>query len=372
MRIAFLCKRRYMGKDVVDDRYGRLYEIPFQLARLGHEVHGFCLGYQSPSEGDAIHDASPGRLTWHGRALASTRFARLAGYPLRLLGQLRRLKPDLLIGASDIPHVALTAWLARRLGCPYALDLYDNFEGFGQARIPGFVAALRWATRHAGLVTTTSDALADLVRDDYRAQGSVVSMPSTVDLEVFRPGDRAAAREALGLPMHGTLIGTAGGLLASRGVDVLYDAWQALAPSMPDAHLVLAGPIDPALPPPSAPRVNYLGMLAHRDTATLFQALDLGVIYLRDTPFGRYCFPQKAYEMIACGLPVVASNIGAMPALLADNPEALYHPESPKDLARAITLQLVARTLAGVAVDDWSTIIRRIEPAWARLAGSNP
>ena len=43
MRIAFLCKRRYMGKDVIDDRYGRLYEFPFQLARLGHEVHGVAV-----------------------------------------------------------------------------------------------------------------------------------------------------------------------------------------------------------------------------------------------------------------------------------------------------------------------------------------
>lgn len=33
MRVAFLCKRRYMGKDVILDRYARLYEIPFQLAR---------------------------------------------------------------------------------------------------------------------------------------------------------------------------------------------------------------------------------------------------------------------------------------------------------------------------------------------------
>jgi hypothetical protein len=41
MRIAFLCKRQYMGKDVILDRYARLYEIPYQLARLGHTVRGY-------------------------------------------------------------------------------------------------------------------------------------------------------------------------------------------------------------------------------------------------------------------------------------------------------------------------------------------
>ncbi|MGN2244813.1 glycosyltransferase family 4 protein [Frateuria sp. GZRR33] len=368
MRIAFICKRRYMGKDVIDDRYGRLYEIPLQLARLGHEVHGFCLGYRSESEGEAIHDALPGRLEWHARSLGSRALTRLAAYPSRLLGQLRRLQPDVLIGASDIPQVALTAWLARKLDRPYAVDLYDNFEGFGQARIPGFVTALRKATRHASLVTTTSDALAGLVRGTYRAEGTVVSMPSTVDLDVFRPGDRATAREALGLPVQATLIGTAGGLLASRGIGELYAAWNALAPSMPDAHLVLAGPVDPALPPPVAPRVHYLGMLAHRHTATLFQALDTGIIYLRDTPFGNYCFPQKAYEMFACGLPVVAADIGAMPALLADNPQALYRAGNAQDLLRAINHQLNFRAPAQLAVEDWATIIGRIELRLVELA----
>ncbi|MEW9571166.1 glycosyltransferase family 4 protein [Rhodanobacter sp. Si-c] len=368
MRIAFLCKRRYMGKDVIDDRYGRLYEFPFQLARLGHEVHGFCLDYRSGAEGSSIHAAAPGRLTWHARALGTaTAPLRAVAYPFRLLRQLRSLQPDLVVGASDIPHVALTAWLAGKLRLPYAVDLYDNFEGFGQARIPGFVPALRRATRLAGMVTTTSDALATLVRETYRAQGTVVPMPSTVDVSVFRPGERAAAREVLGLPEQATLIGTAGGLLANRGIGELYDAWQTLAAAMPDAHLVLAGPADPGLPPPVGPRVHYLGMLPHRDTATLFQALDLGVIYLRDTLFGRYCFPQKAYEMFACGLPVVASDVGAMPALLAGTPQALYQAGNASDLARAVACQLAARKPAGVEVADWTTIIRRVEPMLAGL-----
>lgn len=367
MRIAFLCKRRYMGKDVIDDRYARLYEIPFQLARLGHEVHGFCLGYRAEPEGDTPHDVSSGQLVWHARTLGSRRLPRLLGYPFRLLRQLRALKPDLLIGASDIPHVALAAWLAGKLQVPYAVDLYDNFEGFGQARIPGFVPALRKAVRRASLVTTTSEPLAGLVRDVYRARGTVIPMPSTVDLAVFRPGDRALARAALGLPADGLLVGTAGGLLESRGIGVLYDAWRRLETLMPDAHLVLAGPADPSLAPPSGPRVHYLGMLSHRDTATLFQALDVGIIYLRDTPFGRFCFPQKAYEMFACDLPVAAADVGVMPAILASQRQALYQAENPADLARAIADQRTAHRAPAAPVEDWATIIGRLEPLLAKL-----
>ena len=47
MRIAYLCKRHYMGKDVVLDRYARLYEIPFQLARFSVFPLAFDLTFVS-------------------------------------------------------------------------------------------------------------------------------------------------------------------------------------------------------------------------------------------------------------------------------------------------------------------------------------
>lgn len=366
MRIAFLCKRRYMGKDVVDDRYARLYELPFQLARLGHTVRGYCFGYQGQPDAVVTHDARPGELTWESRAFRRTRPWQCLAYPVRLLSRLRAFAPDLLIGASDIPHVVLAAWLARRLSVPYAVDLYDNFEGFGQARLPGMKQLLRAATRHAGVVTTTSEPLRRLVIEGYRALGRVLAMPSTADLAVFRPRDRRHCRQALGLPEDALLIGTAGGLYADKGVVALYHAWPRIAALHPDAHLVLAGPHDGSLPAPG-PRVHYLGQLPHARTAELFAALDLGVIYLRDTPFGRYCFPQKAYEMLACGLPVVAASIGAMADLLADVPSALYRADDVDDLVRAIDAQLRACKRPAVVIEDWASIIARVEPALVAL-----
>lgn len=372
MRIAFLCKRRYMGKDVIADRYARLYEIPFQLARRGHTVHGFCLSYQGHAEGQWEHDAAPGCLVWESRSLGRLRLPALATYPRHLLQRLREFAPNILIGASDIPHVVLTGWLARRLQRPYQIDLYDNFEGFGQARLPGMKPGLRWATRHASLVTTTSEPLRERVVHGYRAIGEVIAMPSTVDRSVFKPRDREACRRALGLPMDAVLIGTAGGLYRDKGIGSLYEAWAVLVAKHPRAHLVLAGPYDPSLPPPRGERVHYLGQLPHARTAELFAALDLGVIYLRDTPFGRYCFPQKAYEMLAAGLPVVSAAIGAMVPLLTDAPASLYRADDPADLARAVDAQLEHRYVPQVVIDDWATIVARLEPRLQAMAMRQP
>jgi glycosyltransferase involved in cell wall biosynthesis len=364
MRIAYLCKRRYMDKDVVLDRYARLYEIPRQLARLGHEIEAFCLAY-SPTIGDlnVAHDTHPGKLKWRSRNWGRLVAPRLVEYPWQLLRRLRTFDPDVIVAASDIPHVTLGAWLARKLRRPFVADLYDNFEGFGQARIPGMVPALRWAVRHADLVLTTSEPLRELVVSGYGARGEVITMPSSVDKAVFRHRDKDACRVALGLPTRVPLIGTAGGLVRDKGISMLYAAWEIVSQSRPDVHLVLAGPHNAELRPPAGDRVHYLGSLPHDRVAELFCALDVGAICILDTPFGRYCFPQKAYEMLACRLPVVAADVGAMGRLFDRwRDTCLYPSGDPAALAKRIEAQLDLRVVPSIPVEGWDQIISRIEP----------
>ena len=136
MRIVFLCKRRYMAKDVIVDRHARLYEIPRQLANLGHKVLRLCLSYYGDEEGEWAHETEAGELRWVSRCLGRTVLPGLLGYPWRALTTAREFAPDIIIGASDIPHVVVGHWLARRLNVPCVADLYDNFESFGLARIP--------------------------------------------------------------------------------------------------------------------------------------------------------------------------------------------------------------------------------------------
>lgn len=104
MRIAFPCKRQYMGKDVILDRYARLYEIPHQLAGLGHSVKGYCLDYHSESDGEWSHEGSPDSLDWESRSLGVLKLPRLIAFPGQLLKRLHAFQPNVIIGASDIPR----------------------------------------------------------------------------------------------------------------------------------------------------------------------------------------------------------------------------------------------------------------------------
>ena len=351
-----------MSKDVILDKYARLYEIPNQLALLGHQVECFCLSYQSHHEGTWDESDGLKSLIWHSKSYIGLKKIGILGYPVLLLKKLVQYQPDVVIAASDIPHIAWGAWCAKKLNVPFVADLYDNFEGFGQAKIPFFKTLLRHAVRQAQLITTTSQPLADLIIHDYAAQGQVVSLPSTVDLATFRSGNKSDAREKFGLLPNKQYIGTAGGLYKDKGVEVIYQAWEKLKHEMPNVHLVLAGPYQPDYPPPEEERVHYLGSLAHHEIATLFQALDVGIISILDTPFGRYCFPQKAYEMLACQLPVVVADIGEMSYLFRDSPQMLFQAGHANDLALKIQQQLQSPQQQNIIVEDWATIIQRLEP----------
>jgi hypothetical protein len=125
-----------MSKDVILDKYARLYEIPNQLALLGHQVECFCLSYQSHHEGTWDESDEHKQLIWHSKSYQGIKKAGVLSYPFLLLQQLKQFQPDIIIAASDIPHIVWGTWCARKLNKPFVADLYDNFEGFGQAKIP--------------------------------------------------------------------------------------------------------------------------------------------------------------------------------------------------------------------------------------------
>lgn len=350
MKILFLCKRHYTSADVFDGRYGRLYEIPRYLAELGHVVELVCHSYRGGLPEDRREESGNFALsTWNLGAEPVSGFWRHARRLERLAGSYR---PEVIIGASDCFQVILASRLARRRVLPFVADLYDNFASFGAARLPGVHPLYSRALNHADAITVVSGELLRLVRDRYRAPGRLYLVENAASGPFLENYDRAGCRGRFGFAPDRRYVGTAGALSRAKGIDVLLDAFEDIGPES-GMDLVLAGRRDRRLAIPARENIHYLGELAHDEIPQLFTALDLGVICIRDDEFGRYCFPQKFPEMAACGLPLVAADVGEMRRLLAGHSECLYAPDDREDLKQAIREQVISGERPVVEVPGW-------------------
>jgi glycosyltransferase involved in cell wall biosynthesis/GT2 family glycosyltransferase len=141
-------------------------------------------------------------------------------------------------------------------------------------------------------------------------------------------GDRSNAR----------VIGYAGRLAAYKGVDVLLDA----VAGLPDAKLVVAGagPEEMALrrradQPDLAGRVRFAGSLSGAELTNFYRSVDVVAVPSRTTDTWVEQFGRVAVEAMAHGTPVVASDSGALPDVVAGS-GLLVPPDNPTALRQAL------------------------------------
>jgi glycosyltransferase involved in cell wall biosynthesis len=157
-----------------------------------------------------------------------------------------------------------------------------------------------------------------------------------VDLDRFRPADRAAAKAALGV--SGPLLVTVGHLIERKGQML---AIEALA-RLPGAALILVGEGPDrqmlerrAAMADVAGRVRLLGARAHDELPALLAAADVMVL-----PTASEGLANVWVESLACGTPVVTTNVGGA-ADVVDRPAAgRLMARDPAAIAAAVTEML--------------------------------
>jgi teichuronic acid biosynthesis glycosyltransferase TuaC len=373
MKILVLTKRQYMGKDLLRDRFGRFRELPLGFAQCGHEVTGIACSYRRRGEG-VTFDSDPshnGRVAWHSINSVNGLTPRLGRFVGRALRIAADFQPDLIWSCSDAYHVIFGAWLAKRIQTKCVVDLYDNFEAFRASQVPGVIRLFKRAVSGADGVTIFCRRLADYVTRTYHPSGSSAVIENGVRKDLFYSRNRDACRQQLGLPKNAKIIGTAGALDSSRGIETLFRAFERLAVEYDDLHLVLAGPRKRGLAIPQSPRIHHFNIIPHEEVPTFIGALDVAVVCYRQSAQGEYSFPQKAYEIMACGVPFVAAAVGTMNELLEKHPTCLYESENPKSLAESILRQLKERVIVDGEVPSWADSAQRLENFFAEVIGSD-
>ena len=284
--------------------------------------------------------------------------------------------------AADVHHAhdmealpAARSAAARDHAC-YVYDSHEIYMAWGpvlgQPRILRWVMA-RWEHRLAGgatAVITIGNALATELRARLRVARLVVvhNCPPRWDPAAV-PEDRI--RRALALPAETPVVLCHGGFMANRGLEQTAEAM--LRPGLETAHLVFLGYraafIEPILADPRlAGRVHYLPAVAPSEVTAWVAGADVDVMAIVPTDLNsRVSTPNKLFESIAAGTPVVSSDLPVRRAIILGDPlgplGVLCNPTSPASIAEAIhaildldapaRAQLRARIL-GAAHERWN------------------
>lgn len=361
MRLFFACKQFCTRRDFIGERYGRLWKLPAELARRGHQVAGLSASYYAgfaPGRSETFGDS--GTLEWRARRVFPSWPPQLVGYLRQLHSDASAFRPHAVVVSSDAFQLWAGRWLSRRLAVPLVVDFYDNYESFGLSRLPGARLALREAARAAAGLTFVSDPLREHLVDRYGIRAPAITLENSIDESFLSVATREGARQELGLPAAGRLVGTAGSLDASRNVCALYGAFEALAAEDRQLHLVLAG--EPQqVEPPAHPRVIRMGTLAPSRMPAFWRALDVAAIGLRDDAFGRYCYPLKLAEIAAVGTPMIFPSIGIFARSDAGQYGVAAASNDAAGMAEALSRQLAHPVPPAWRPQTWAAAAARFE-----------
>jgi glycosyltransferase involved in cell wall biosynthesis len=221
---------------------------------------------------------------------------------------------DLIDAHYFYPDGVAAAWLARSLDLPLAITARgSDLNLIARYALPRTM--IRLAARVSCLNVAVSSALAERLRDIGADPARTCVIPNGVDFELFRPGDRADARRALGLDARPWLL-SAGHLVQNKGHDAVLRALVAL----PDYGLVIAGegPEEASLRRLAAEtrvaeRVRFSGRVAPERMPLHYRAADCLVLASQ-----REGMPNVLLESLACGTPVVATRVGGCAEIVCE------------------------------------------------------
>ncbi len=180
------------------------------------------------------------------------------------------------------------------------------------------------------LVANTEGEARELIELYDADPGKVRVVPPGVDLELFSPGDMAAARAQVGLPHDAHVLLFVGRIQPLKAPDVLLKAAADLLSRRPELRqrlvvVVLGGPSGSGLGKPRAlqelaqalgidAQVRFVPPVDRPTLAQWYRAADLVAVPSYSESFG-----LVAIEAQACGTPVIAAAVGGLPFALGDS-----------------------------------------------------
>jgi glycosyltransferase involved in cell wall biosynthesis len=259
----------------------------------------------------------------------------------------KNIKNSRIIHAHGHPY--LTSLIAGKLTKyyekPFVLTQHNTFIDYNN--IFNYIEKVNDLTvgketlRHADKIITVSNATKEYVLSLGANPNKIKVLHNGVDLNRFKPLPtvKEETRKKMGIPKNAKVVLTVRRLVYKNGVDTLIDAANLAVKKKQNIVFIIAGKGPDMVRVQSQieqlgleKNIKLTGFVADQDLHLYYNTADLFVLPSKSGEG----LPLVALEAMACGLPVIATNVGGINEIMVKNFGKLVPANNPEALADAI------------------------------------
>lgn len=319
MNIGITCYPTYGGSGIVATELGK------SLAQRGHKVH--FITYALPMRLTGIGSNADSmdyidNIFYHEVEMSSYPLFEFPLYEMALASKMvevtRYEKLDLIHAHYAIPHASAALTAKNILGCD--MKIVTTLHGTDITLVglePSFEPLMKYSIERSDAVTSVSEFLKRETIENYGVNKEITAIPNFIDTDVFRPIDSRQLRRLLAPNGEKILVHVSNFRAVKRVTDAIKAFKQVLDKGIKAKFLLVGDGPDRSECELLArelgiwQQTRFLGKQS--DLAAILSASDVFII-----PSGNESFGLAALEAMACGVPVLSSDIGGLPEVNVD------------------------------------------------------
>ncbi|MGV0024928.1 glycosyltransferase family 4 protein [Phormidesmis priestleyi] len=277
---------------------------------------------------------------------------------------LRSLQPDAIYVHHEA-HAVATAqvYLANRLSLRCPIGFYSA-QNILKAYPPPFRQAERMVLQTSNFAYPVSQSVKQVLQQKGY-QGTATVLPLGVDLDIYTPHPQAqeTANRLRSHPQE-VLIGYLGRIAEEKGLKTLLQALKQIEDLPWRFVLVGAGSYEAecdrlAQSLNLSDRIQKIGFVPHDEAPEYLSAFDVLVLPSETRPHWKEQFGRVIIEALACGTPVVGSDSGEIPNVIAATKGGVVFPEGqPQALAEQLRALILNSSLRSHLVEQGRQMVQ--------------